>query len=1150
MDKNNNKSTKSFRALVFTQFQGALNDNAYKTLLLVMAVSLVSSMEESKNWSSITMLIFTLPFLLFSMLGGSLADRFSKRNVIVYTKIWEIGAMAAAFLALATGNMWFCICVLFFTGAQAAVFGPSKYGIIPELVPEKRLSWANGIIELTTFAAIILGSVIGTLFLGFFKGNLQYAALVFIVLSVAGTITACMIEKTPAANPTQKIKINFVEDLVLNVIKARKDTILWMAILGNTFFWFLGAFLFTNIPIFSKYILHLHNTQITLLDMVLPLSLDTQMSLIMVSLAIGIGLGSFMAGRLSGNKIEYGLIPLGSLIISAFSLYLYFAVPTFGKTLFSLAMLGFGAGFYVVPMNALIQHRPSPEEKGTVQGVAYFLSNIGTLCGPGLFWILTVKMGMTPVDVFLVGAIINIAASAYYIYRLPDSLIRFILWALTRTFYRVKVIGRDNIPERGGALFITNHMSLTDALFLIASTDRFIRFIMYTGYYRIPWFNPFARIMKAIPMSADDGPRELIQSFREASNAIQNGDVVCIFAEGQITRIGQMLPFRRGFERIMKGVDAPIIPVHLDRIWGAIFSFKNGKLVWMPNHKIPQPVTVTFGEPLPGNTDVTVVRRKVHELSTLAFDHRIKDMKPLHHALFDEARRHPRRFAMADGMNPKVNYREVLIRSVILGKLMKPYWKDQEKVGLFMPPSVAGACLNYAALLCGKVPVNLNYTLSQESLDASIQQCGITTVVTAHAFMEKIKLTLPVKVLYLDDMAPNISKLDKLIGLLSALLLPIRTIEQSLGCVRSWNMNDICTVIFSSGSTGEPKGVLLTHSNIFCNVDGIAQVMTVEKTDRILGVLPFFHSFGFTGTLWFPLIKGFGVVYHPNPLDTKTIGTLSEEYQISLLVATPTFLQTYTKRIAPGQFGSLRFVMAGAEKLPQRIAEAFDERFGIRPYEAYGCTECSPGISVNTMSYRAKGFYQVGRKQGSIGHPLPGVSVRILDLETGEPVSIGQSGLLWVKGPNVMQGYLGQPELTAQVLKDGWYNTGDIASMDNDGFMTITDRLSRFSKIGGEMVPHIKIEETLHQIADLTEQTFVVTAVPDKNKGERLVVIHKMDPEQLKGVIEKLSTSGLPNLWIPKQDSFYQVETIPVLGTGKIDLKGVRDLALKLANSN
>jgi acyl-[acyl-carrier-protein]-phospholipid O-acyltransferase/long-chain-fatty-acid--[acyl-carrier-protein] ligase len=652
--------------------------------------------------------------------------------------------------------------------------------------------------------------------------------------------------------------------------------------------------------------------------------------------------------------------------------------------------------------------------------------------------------------------------------------------------------------------------------------------------------------MQAIPISSRLRPRDLIHSLRLASEAIRQGDVVCIFAEGQITRIGQLLPFRRGLERIMKGVDAPIVPVNLDGVWGSIFSFDRGRFIWKRPRRFAHPVTVSYGLPLPPTTPAFEVRQAVQELHSEAYRNHKKGMKTLHRTFVASARRHPWRFAMADARVPKLRAGAALTRTLFLGRRLRRAWQGQTMVGILLPPSVAGALVNFAALLSGRIPVNLNYTTSGELIASGARQCEIRTIVTSRAFLEKVKLEVPGEVILLEDIAARPGLGEKLLALLMAWTLPTRLLEAALGAGPSPKLDDLATVIFSSGSTGDPKGVMLTHYNIASNVEQLGQVFALGRKDRILGVLPFFHSFGFTGTLALPLSLGSGVVYHTSPLDAVAIGALVRTYAVTFLLSTPTFLLGYIRRCEPEDFGSLDYALVGAEKLHERVAQAFEDQFGIRPLEAYGCTECAPAVAVNARDYRAPGFRQVGAKRGRIGHPLPGVSVRIVDPETMEPRPVNEPGLMLVRGPNVMKGYLGKPDKSAEVLIDGWYVTGDIAAIDEDGFLTITDRLSRFSKIGGEMVPHLKVEEKLHELAGVTEQVFAVAGVPDEKKGERLVVLHTLPVEQLNMCLEKLPQSGLPNLWLPRADAFFHVPALPYLGTGKLDLRRINEMADEL----
>ncbi len=727
---------------------------------------------------------------------------------------------------------------------------------------------------------------------------------------------------------------------------------------------------------------------------------------------------------------------------------------------------------------------------------------------------------------------------------LPMSILRFFLWVLTHTVYRLRIEGRDNIPATGGALFVCNHLSFIDGMLLTAATHRPVRFVMYKGIYDHPVVNPWVKMMRAIPISADLRPREMIRSLRTASQAIRDGEIVCIFAEGQITRIGRLLTFRRGFERVMKDVDAPIIPVHLDGMWGSIFSFDRGRFLWKIPRQIPYEVGISYGKPMPANSTAVQVRQAVQELHSEAYKHHKGHMRILPRAFVRAARRHPFRFLMADANTPHVSFMSGLTKSIYLARRLKRVWNGQKMVGILLPPSVGGALTNYAAALLGKIPVNLNYTASEETIAACVEQTGIKTIVTSQKFLERVPLKLPGNVVLLEELAGKPRLHEKLTALLMAWTFPVQVIEKWLaGIGYSAQLDDMAAIIFSSGSTGDPKGVMLSHFNVTSNIEQMGQVFMLVPRDRILGILPFFHVFGYTVTLWLPVVLGVGAVYHPNPLDAGAVGSLVKQYAVTLLVATPTFLQTYTRRIEPEAFGSLQYVIAGAEKLSERISQAFEDHFGVRPIEGYGCTECAPVVAVNTRDYRAPGFRQVGFKRGKIGHPLPGVSVKIVDPDTGAPLPLDTPGLLLVRGPNIMQGYYGRPDQTEKVLRNGWYSTGDIASLDEDGFLTITDRLSRFSKLGGEMVPHLKIEDKLHQLAGVTEHTFVVAGVPDERKGERLVVLHTLNDERLAPVLDSLAESDLPPLWKPRRNQFYRVEQLPYLGTGKMDFRRVRDIA-------
>ena len=1127
-------ATRGFWSLIVTQFQGAFSDNVLRYLLLGIVVGPGLSEESGNRLVSVIMLLFSLPFILFSMSGGYLADRYSKRSVTIGTKFMEIGSMLIATLGLALHSLPLELTGLALVATQAALFGPSKYGLLPELLPEKRLSWGNGVIELGTFLAIISGTVVGGVMADRLHGREIYGGYVLVALACFGVFTSLGVARVPAAAPTKKYRINFLGDLWTNIGLMRRDRALFLAVLGNTYFWFLGALLMSTVLVYGKFVLSISTEKSAYLN---------------AALAIGIGVGSLAAGYLSAGKIEYGLIPLGSIGITAITLSLGFVHTGFVGVGILLAALGFFSGFFAVPVNALVQHRPNEDQKGGIIAATNLLSFVGTGLAAGAYYLLTSVAHLNPRGVFLASAVMTAAGTVYVLILLPEWFARLVLWVITNTIYRISIIGRDNIPEKGGALFVCNHMSFVDAALLIASTDRPIRFLMFKGIYDMKLVKPWAKMVKAIPISSEQRPREMIRSLREASEMLRQGEVVCIFAEGQITRTGQLLPFRRGFERIMKNVDVPIVPINLDGVWGSIFSFERGRFLWKVPRRIPYPVTVSFGRPMPSNSSASEVRRAVQELQSEAFALRRKRMVTLDRSFVRSARLHPFRFLMADGRTPKLRFGSALTRTIYLGRRLRKHWAGQEMVGILLPPSVAGALVNYAAGLLGLTTVNLNYTANNEVIASCAKQCNLQTVITSQTFLTRFpKLEVPGKTLFIEDIAANPTVAERLIALGLRFFAPYRLLKIALRA-KKHSLDDLATVIFSSGSTGDPKGVMLTHYNIASNIRQVSQVFMLGGRDKVMGILPFFHSFGFMATLWMPASIGVGVVYHPNPLDARVISALVGQYRVTFMVATPTFLQAYIRRCSPEQFGSLQYVLVGAEKLPDRVALAFEDTFGLRPLEGYGCTECSPVVTVNGRDFRAPGFRQVGGRRGKIGHPLPGVTVRITDIETGAPAPPGTAGLLLVKGPNVMKGYLGRPEKTAEVLHDGWYMTGDVAVMEDDGFITITDRLTRFSKIGGEMVPHIKIEDKLHELAGVTEQVFAVTAVPDEKKGERIAVLHTLPDDKLAPVLEKLAQCDLPPLWKPRASQFYRVDAIPYLGTGKLDLRALKAKASEMAMS-
>ena len=1124
------------RGLLIAQFCGAFNDNAWKLMVALLAIRQATAGRPAgsdvetvaQTQTAITFVIFTLPLVLLSLVGGTLADRVSKRTVIIAIKIVEVFLMAAGTAALwlnPAGGVLPLI-VLGGMGVHSALFSPSKYGILPELVPHEGLAGANGLLEMWTFAAILTGTAAGGLLLQTAGEALWMAPVALVAFSIVGLVSAFAI---PSVTPAR------ADGGVASTVRGawaaiREERLLRLAIAGEIFFWTIASLFAQNVLVYAKTILHLSDAMSGL-----PLTL----------LSIGIGIGAVLVGRFSHHRVEYGLIPLGAVGVFFTLGLLGSLTPALYGTFAVMGLLGVASAFIFVPLNAVLQWKAPPDRRGAVISFSNTCVFTGTLLG-SLAGGALANAGLSTGSIFLATAAATLGGTLWALWLLPDAFIRLVLVILTNTLYRVRILGEQHVPQTGGALLVPNHMSFVDGFLLMASIDRPIRFVVDAGYATHPLFKRLMDIMGVIPISSGGGPRMILKALRGAGQALDRGEIVCIFPEGQITRTGTLLPFRRGFERIVKGRTVPIIPVHLDRVWGSIFSFRDGRFVSKWPERIPYPVTVSFGEPQPSTTPAYELRRLVRELAEAAWVLRKADQETLHRPVVRAWRRRPWAFAMADGSRPHVTAFQSLIGTIALARALRPHWEGQPHVGLLLPPSVAGALVNIAASLAGKTSVNLNYTVGRAGLESAITQASLKTVLTSRQFIEKAKLEIPagVTLLWLEDIAKGMTPGHKLTALLLALCAPVRLIERACGQMRRSTLDDLATIIFSSGSTGEPKGVMLSHFGINANVEGAAQVIHIDAQDRALGILPFFHSFGYM-LLWFYTRYHAGIVFHPSPLDVGAIGELCARYRIALLVVTPTFLQLYQRRCTPEQFSTLRVVLTGAEKLPLRLVESFHRKFGIAPVEGYGVTECAPVIAANCPDFRASGFYQVAPRRGSVGQPLPGVSVRVVDPETFTVLPPGQSGMLLVKGPNVMSGYLGRPDLTAKAMRDGWYITGDIATLDEDGFLTITDRLSRFSKIGGEMVPHGKVEEALQQASGADMQAFAVTGIPDEKKGERLAVLHTLDDARIPEILDKVAAQGLSNLFIPARNQFVKVPALPVLGSGKLDLRGIKRVAME-----
>ncbi len=1114
---------RSFGRFNMTQFLGAMNDNVLKLMIIFCLIG-AKCADQAGVITATVGAAFVLPFLLFSAPAGGLADRLRKSRIIVAVKGVEVVVTALAVAAFAMGWHNGLYLVIFLMATHSAFFAPAKYGVIPELAEREQLSRANGLVESFTYLAIILGTTLASVLTQAVHGHYWVAALFCLVTALAGLWAASGMDTSPQVDADRKVSL-LPTEILRTLMAIRGDRYLMLAVIGQAFFMLVGAFAQLNLIAFGMQQLGLS---------------EAHSGYLFLAAALGIGGGSLLAAKLSGRDVEFGIVPIGAAGLTIASILLHALPATIGSCLAILVLFGVSAGLFSLPLQTFIQFRADPAKRGEVLAASSFINWVAILIASGLTWLFSGPLGLSAAQGFSIVGVITLLFTLASFWVLPDFLLRFIALATTRIFYRLRIIGGENLPVEGPALLIPNHVTWVDALLLTATNQRRIRFVMERSIYNTPILRSLFRLMGVIPVSSEDGKKGLLEFMKQARAALDDGYLVCIFAEGQLTRNGMLREFRGGFERIVKGTDYPIIPVYIGGAWGSILSYAHGRLLSRLPAFSPYPMTVLFGNPMPSTSTAMEVRQRVAELSCDYFDSRKEQRRPLEEYFIRSARQNWKRKAVADSSGKSLTYGRTLTGAVALAGKLDGNIGTPVHVGLLLPPSAGGVIANLALMLMGKIPVNLNYTAAEGSLRSAVEQCGITTIITSKAFLEKVPSLRRLEgMLLLEDILPAINAADKLLALLKARLLPSRLL-----CGREgFSADSVATVIFSSGSTGEPKGVMLSHHNIMSNIEALRMVFRVNAADNVCSALPFFHSLGFTGTLWFPLVSGFSAAYHPNPMDGEKIAQMVREHSSTLLLATPTFLLAYLRRAKREDFASLRLVITGAEKLKAKVADSFEQRFGVRPMEGYGATELAPVITLSLPDVEVGGVRQYGSKEGSVGHPIPGVVIKVVDPETGTELKAGQAGLMLVKGPNVMLGYLGRSDKTAEAVHEGWYVTGDIGVLDDDGFIRITDRLSRFSKIGGEMVPHGVVEDELHNRLGQTG-VVAVTAVPDEKKGEKLVVLYAREAADVATLQRYMTESSLPNLWKPGRDCYLEVENLPILGTGKLDLKGIKEMAL------
>lgn len=1008
-----------FVFFLITQFLGAMNDNVYR---LIVSLILVGHSLHGGG-VSLTAVIFLVPPILFSGYAAYFADRYSKKKVLVITKSFEIVSMLLAYLALGSGYSILMLAVLFTLSTQATFFSPAKYAIIPELVHRKDLSRANALLQMSTYIAIIVGSALAGILLQIFRDDLHIISGIMIAIALIGTLTSFGIgdvhpkdtSREPHSNPFKEIHEG------LKMLKGHKFMTLVM--MGIIFFWAMAIAYQLNLLVFARKTLELDYFAVGLMQTVL---------------ALGIGAGALLAGKLSGDKIEYGLIPLGLSGMTVGTLALYWVQHSVLMTYFLLIFTAIFTGLYILPLQALQQDLPAERVKGRLIATTNVFSNAAMIIASIVLWFFQEAIQLEPPTIFMLLGLVTLGVTALTVYLLPAFFIRLVLWVLVHTLYRVKVFNEKNVPHTGPALLVCNHVSYIDSLILAAVVPRFIRYLVHQRYYDIKMIGWVIRLANSIPIDTTD-EAQVDDALKGAREALEHGHVVCVFAEGRITRTGNLLPFKRGFERITQGLDVPIVPVHLDKLWDSIFSFRGGKFFWKFPRRIPVDVIVSFGDHMPANSNAWEVRQSVQELGSDAElkSQTQKDLIGLR--LLQSIRFRPGQVCVADNHGDKETYGSFIAKALLMAKQIRVRYADQQKLGILLPPSVKGALVNVACILAGKTVVNLPYHEKGAKVADMIKLTQVEKVITTGTFLDGLGVGESTAFDHLASWYQLPTTGEIWSARLATVFLPSGLTLKLYGEPEQ-NPDHPIAILWSMEPDRLNKPVMLSHRSILTPVASFRQVFdNLSNTDCVAGVLPFYSSLGLLGTLWLPLLDGMKTVYHSRAKhDPKGVGTLIAKYHATILFDVHFGYQLYLKNIRPEALSYVHYAIVGGlpvgEEFDPEFLQAFQDRFDLELLEGYGTTETGP-VSMNIPNVRMPGQLQVGLKRGSAGQPLPYVSVKVVNPRTRELLPQGQVGLLLVKTPFRMLGYLDDPQMTAEYFEDGWYNTGDYALIDEEGFL-------------------------------------------------------------------------------------------------------------------
>ena len=1118
--------------LLLVQFLGAFNDNVFKNAVIILITYQLITQSLLLQQLSVTLAagLFILPFFLFSALAGQLADKLSRRYLTIIIKVFECIFMLLASLGFYLHSVSLLMLVLFLMGMHSSFFGPIKYALLPDLLKKNKLIAGNALVEASTFIAILIGTLLSGLLIAN-NTDLSWISTLIISTSGLGLFASFYIPETNKENPNLKLNLHFIHASVKIIQQVKAEKKVFLGILAISWFWLIGATFLTQFPSFTKNILHADANILTLF---------------LAIFTVGVACGSLVCNRLLKNRISMKWIPISLWLMSIFMIDLYFAsqnssynlglthLATFFKSLthwricLDLLGLSVSAGIYAVPLYTLIQTDTATEHRARTIAANNIINSLFIVIA-SIIIVFLLKIDLNITQIFLLLGIINGVFAIYATRLVPQGLIKPLLQKILRLLYDVKLKGFENYKEAGKSIvIIANHTSFLDVVLLYAFLPDELLFAINSFTSRIWWIRPFLYFSKVFELDPLN-PLAIKTLIKE----VKKGQKCVIFPEGRITTTGALMKLYEGPGLIADHAKVNLLPIRLQGAQYTPFSRLRGKVQirWFPK------IYISILPPRNFIVDPTMSSRKRRQLiSNQLYDIMVEMLfrstdynKTLFQSLLEAKSIHkgPTKI-LEDITRVAISYNQLITRCFVLGPYICRYTNYQETVGLLLPNTVSAVVGFFALQAYGRIPALLNYTAGSAQIESACHIAQIHCILTSRKFVEVANLfelinrlnKKSIQIIYLEDIKKEITWKDKL----KASLLSRFSQYYYKKLKKGTNPEDPAVILFTSGSEGEPKGVVLSHKNIQANLAQMTTQVDFNQRDIFFSSLPLFHAFGLTACIILPIYHGIKTFIYPSPLHYRKVPNMIYECNATIMFGADTFLAGYGRYAHPYDFYSIRYVFAGAEKLKEKTRKLWMEKFGIRIFEGYGVTEASPVISVNTP---------MQNKSGTVGNFLPGIRYEI------EPVpEINQGGRLLISGPNVMLGYLSK-EQAGEIIppSHGWYDTGDIVEVDAEGYLTIMDRAKRFAKISGEMLSLTAIENIIYDL--WPDRHHAILNIPDAKKGEQLVLITDYKLATRPILIKAFREKGLSELSLPRKLCF--IDSMPLLGSGKVDYKAVRN---------